>query len=302
MIYKYVYGPVPSRRMGISLGISPIPKGYCSYSCIYCQLGRTKHMTIEKQEFFKVNDIVNELKNYLKEDISFDVITIVGEGEPTLYSKLGELINSIKQLTKKPVALITNGSLLSDYMKNADIILPSFDAFDEESFKKINRPFQKIKFNEMYETLKNFSKNYTGELWIELMLVKGLNDSKEQLLKMKELLKDIKYDKLYINVPVRPPAEEWVKIPDEKNIKMAVELLNGISIDQLISNNFFSEIKDDYEAILSIIKRHPMNQHEILTFLKTRNCKKIDEILSKLFNDEKIESIFYKGYTTFRIK
>lgn len=302
MFYKYVYGPVPSRRMGLSLGISPIPRGYCSYSCVYCQLGRTKHMTIKRQNFFNIVEIINELKSYLKENIKFDVITIVGEGEPTLYSMLGELIKDIKNLTKKPIALITNGSFFSKEMNNADIILPSFDAFDEDSFKKINRPFSKIKFNEIYESLKNFSINYTGELWIELMLVKGLNDSKEQLLKIKKLLENIKYNKLYINVPIRPPAEKWVEIPNEKNIKMAVELLNGISIEKLLSNNFFSEIKDDYKAILSIIKRHPMNQYEILTFLKNRNCKNSNELLLNLSNDSSIEKITYKGYTTFRFK
>ncbi len=131
--FKYIYGPVPSRRMGLSIGISPIAKGHCNYSCIYCQLGRTRCMTNKREEFFNCNEIIEEFKLYLRDNIDFDVVTIVGEGEPTLYSKLGNLIKELKLLTNKPVAVITNGALMSDSsvreeLKNADIVLPSLDA------------------------------------------------------------------------------------------------------------------------------------------------------------------------------
>jgi len=144
---KYVYGPVPSRRLGISLGISPIPKKTCNYSCIYCQLGRTDIMTNTRKMFFPVQKIMSEFNEVLKKRIFFDVITIVGEGEPTLYLGLGELISEIKGKTDKPVALITNGALLYDRdlrreAAKADIVLPTLDAYDEASFRKINRPFE----------------------------------------------------------------------------------------------------------------------------------------------------------------
>ena len=142
MELKYIFGPVPSRRLGKSLGISPIPRKTCNYSCIYCQLGRTDKMTGERKEFFPLKDIINEFKEYLKESFDFDVITIVGEGEPTLYSKLGELIKEVKKITDKPVAVITNGALLSskevrDELMNADIVLPSIDGYNEETAKKL---------------------------------------------------------------------------------------------------------------------------------------------------------------------
>ncbi len=305
--YKYVYGPVPSRRMGLSVGISPIPKKYCNYSCIYCQLGRTKNLTNKREIYFELDDILEEFKNYMKENIEFDVVTIVGEGEPTLYLKLGDLIEGLKKLTNKPIAVITNGSLFYDEtlrkeLNKADIVLPSLDAWNEEIFKKINRPHGSIKFDEMIKGLMKFSKDYSGELWIETMIVKDINDKEEDYLQLKAILDMIDYDRLYINTPVRPPAENYVEQPSEESLKKAIEILRGISIDKLVSEGFYSEEKDDYEAITSIIKRHPMNQYEIKSFLASRKCEKIDDIINKLENDNKIEVISYKNYKTYRLK
>lgn len=305
--FKYVYGPVPSRRMGLSIGISPIPKGHCNYSCIYCQLGRTRSMTNKREDYFNYKDIVKEFKTYLEDDIDFDVVTIVGEGEPLLYSKLGCLINKIKSLTDKPVAVITNGALMSDSkvreeLKNADIVLPSLDACDEEMFKKINRAHGSIKFDDVVKGLRTFSKEYTGQLWIETMIVKDINDNKDFLLKFKEILNTINYHRLYINSPVRPPAEDFVKQPSKEFINEAVSTLGGISIDELVSEGFYSKIEDDYEAILSIIKRHPMNQFEIKYFIEKRGNTDIKEFFKRLDNDDDIEVVNYKNYNTYRLK
>ncbi len=302
---KRVYGPVPSRRMGISVGVSPIPDSCCNYSCIYCQLGRTRRLTNERKEFFSVNEIIEEFKMFLSKKPYFDVVTLVGEGEPTLYLKLGELISEIKKLTDKPVAVITNGALLSDEnlrneLMNADIVLPSIDANNEIVYKKINRPHGKIKFEDMFEGLVEFSKNYKGQLWLETMIVKDINDGRESLLKFKSLLDKISYDRLYINTPVRPPAESWVEPVSEEKIREAIEILDGISISTLCSEGFYSGIEDDYEAILSIIKRHPMNQHEIMGLLNSRNCENPEELLERLNQDDNIEKIDYKGYRTYR--
>lgn len=304
---KYIYGPVPSRRMGLSLGISPITKDTCSYSCIYCQLGRTKNMTDEVQEFVKINDVISEFKKALEENIKFDVITIVGEGEPTLYSELEKLIDEIKKLTNAPLAVITNGSLLMyksvrDALKKVDIVLPSLDAGNKETFKKINRPHGNIKFRDVIEGLRNFSDEYKGQLWIETMIVKDVNDSEEEILSIKSILDTIKYEKVYVNTPIRPPAEEFVKEPDQNSLQRAIEILNGISIAQLISSGFYSNIKDDYEAIKSIISRHPMNNFEIKSFLESRDCEDVKNIFDKLNKDREINPIEYKKYITYRIK
>ena len=142
--FKYVFGPIPSRRLGRSLGISPLPKKTCNYSCIYCQLGRTDKMTNKRQEFYKTEDIIAEFKQYLKDSDKFDIVTVVGEGEPTLAANLGELVVALKALTDKPVAVITNGALLSDpqvreELCHADMVLPSLDAYNQEISKKIDR-------------------------------------------------------------------------------------------------------------------------------------------------------------------
>jgi len=197
--YKYIFGPVPSRRLGISLGISPIPKKYCNYSCIYCQLGRTGKLTNKREEFYGVSEIIDELKSYLQNNIQFDVISIVGEGEPTLYLNIGELIHEIRNLTDKPIAVITNGALLIDSevrgeLANADIVLPSLDAYDEKSFKLINRPHGTISFSKTIEGLQIFSEEFKGQMWIEVMLIKGINDSEKNLSSIRDILTTIAYD------------------------------------------------------------------------------------------------------------
>lgn len=307
MELKYIFGPVPSRRLGKSLGISPIPRKTCNYSCIYCQLGRTDKMTGERKEFFPLKDIINEFKEYLKESFDFDVVTIVGEGEPTLYSKLGELIKEVKKITDKPVAVITNGALFSskevrDELMNADIVLPSIDGYNEETAKKIDRPLGTIHFKDELEGLIEFSKEYKGQLLLEIMLISGINCDKNSIEHFKEILKKIKYDKVYLNTPVRPPAESFVKVVSQEEMKYAVEKLGGISIDMLSSGEFFSEIEDSYEAILNIIRRHPMNQFEINSFLNSRKEKLGYNIFEKLESDEKINCILYKGIKTYRLK
>ena len=307
MELKYIFGPVPSRRLGKSLGISPIPRKTCNYSCIYCQLGRTDKMTGERKEFFPLKDIINEFKEYLKESFDFDVVTIVGEGEPTLYSKLGELIKEVKKITDKPVAVITNGALLSSKevrgeLMNADIVLPSIDGYNEETAKKIDRPLGTIHFKDELEGLIEFSKKYNGQLLLEIMLISGINCDKNSIGHFKDILKKIRYDKVYLNTPVRPPAESFVKVVSQEEMKYAVEELWGVSIDMLSSGEFFSEIEDSYEAILNIIRRHPMNQFEINSFLDSRKEKLGYNIFEKLESDEKINCILYKGIKTYRLK
>lgn len=303
---NYIFGPIPSRRLGLSLGISPIPKKVCNYSCVYCQLGRTDKMTNQRREYIPLSAILAEFRAFLQKNIPFDVVTVVGEGEPTLALNLGELISSLQKFTDKPVAVITNSALLADEdvredLKKADIVLPSLDAYDEESFRKINRPYGKIKFSEVYEGLRRFSQEYQGQLWLEVMLVKGLNDSDYALRKLKELVQQLKYQRLYINTPVRVPAENWVEQPLKEVVQKAAALLGALTLDSLAEGSFYSEIKDDYEAILSIIKRHPMNQHEINSFLASRHCQDTQEIWNKLKQNKDVEVISYKGYDTYRL-
>lgn len=264
-------------------------------------------MRATTQEFFEVNDIIHELHTYIKQQNKFDVITIVGEGEPTLYSELGILIDRIKELTDKPVAVITNGSILykeevAKALLNADIVLPSLDASNSKDFLTINRHHKEINFDKMLEGIIEFSKVYEGQLWLETMLIDGINDNEEKLLKFKQIISKIKYDRLYINTPVRPPAEGFVKEPSEEKVEMAVKILGGISINHLISSGFASNIEDDVQAIESIIKRHPMNSYELVSFLESRGCKDVDGVMKKLDDISNIDKMNYKGYITYRLR
>lgn len=302
-----IFGPVPSRRLGLSLGVSPIPAKACTYSCIYCQLGKTDRMTNKSEAFFDVRDIIQEFEDKLATGCKFDAVTIVGEGEPTLYSQLGDLILALKERTDRPIAVITNGALLSNEavraaLMHADFVLPSFDAGDEETFRIINRPMKGIDYKDVVEGLCQFADEYQGQLWIETMLVRGVNDTDEQLQKLKLKLQDIHYDRLYINVPVRPPTEEGVREPLKDRLETAVAFLGGISIDALVSEGFYSEEADHVNAICNIIKRHPMNQHEIHVFLESRECENEAEVLAELEANPQIEAVAYKGYYTYRLK
>jgi wyosine [tRNA(Phe)-imidazoG37] synthetase (radical SAM superfamily) len=304
---NYIYGPIPSRRLGKSLGISPIPKKTCNYACIYCQLGKTDHMTNEPARFFAVDDMLDAFDSFLEKKIDFDVVTIVGEGEPTLFLDLGALIAGIKNRTDKPLAVITNGSLLTkpsvrEALMRADIVLPSLDAYDEKTFKAINRPHGKLHYEEVYQGLIDFSKAFSGALWLEIMLIKGVNDDKRALKRFKERLAKIDYDKLYLNAPVRPPAEANVQPTDEKTMRRFTNELKGISIDLLTRSGFHSAIENDYEAIMSIIRRHPMNQYELSSFLGGRGCKNKKDLLDRLRHDEAVEVIRYRTYETYRLK
>lgn len=334
---KYIFGPIPSRRLGRSLGVSPVPEKTCNYTCVYCQLGRTAHMINERRLFYPVDAIIGELKNFLQSGIPFDVITVVGEGEPTLYSGLGELIRQIKLLSAAPVAVITNGALMHDKtvredLSFADIVLPSLDAFNEESWKKINRPYPRLDFKAAVEGLVQFGAEYTGEIWLEIMLVEGINTSDAALDALKKLCDSVRHERLYINTAVRPPAENWAKPASAETVQRAAALLNGISIDKLSEGGFYSNIEDMYEAVISIIRRHPMNRFEIQSFYESRhksdrssavpksgtdtikntaksevsenkaavNC--IDDIFSRLDTDKRVVPSVYKGIVTYRLK
>jgi len=264
-------------------------------------------MSNKREMFFPVHEIMSEVNEVLEKEIFFDVITIVGEGEPTLYAGLGELISQIKAKTNKPVAVITNGALLYDEelrqeLSQADIVMPSFDAYDEELWKKINRPFGTIDFAKVIEGLVTFSQEYQGQLWLEIMFMAGINDGDEALLKFRQALKKMKYSRLYLNTTVRPPAEAEVRAVSYEKMNKISAFLGGISIDLLVSKGFHSEIEDDYKAIISIIKRHPMNQFEIKSFLSSRNCKRINCIMDKLDCTENINIIKYRGFNTYRLK
>jgi len=289
MEYKYVYGPVPSRRLGRSLGVNPIPSKTCNYSCIYCQLGRTDHMTNKRQDFFPPEEIIKEIESVTTNKEKIDYITLVGEGEPTLCKSIGKIIQSTKKLTDIPVAVITNGALLSEVdvrseLISADVVMPSLDAADQKTFERINRPIGRMQITKIIQGMVEFRKQFNGELWLEVMLVEGVNDSEEHLVKLSHILKEISPDRTYINIPIRPPAEPWVKPPDKETIAKAHAIIGGaVSIAYQEEGEF--KVQTDLspvKAILEIIKRHPMRKQQIEHTLKEHFDINTDKFFKEL--------------------
>ena len=301
---KYLYGPVPSRRLGNSLGIDPIPSKTCNYQCIYCQLGKTTNFTNTKKNFFPKKEIVAEMEKSINlNENKFDYITFVGSGEPTLYKDLKDLILRAKDLSKKPVCVITNGSLLyQKEVQNAlmcsDVVLPSLDAGDEKSFITINRPHPSINFENLIQGFIDFRKKFAGRFWIEVMVMKGINDTKEELLKIKEKLDLIKPDRIDINVPIRPPVEKWVKIPDKTLISVLNEIFGDYTHINFPEEGKFNIYSSNFEKeVLSILERHPMRQDQIIeTFSSTGfNTDQIISHLNKLKSQKKIKQLLYNN-------
>ena len=216
MTKHFVYGPVPSRRLGRSLGVDLVPYKVCSYDCIYCQLGRTKEKTIERKPYITVVRILEQVYKKLKEGIRADYITLAGSGEPTLNSEIGSLIRDIKKHTEIPVAVLTNSSLLGnsqvrEAIMEADVVLPSLDAHDQEGFETINRPHFEIKFETMVEGLIAFRKEYSGEIWLEVFILDGINSTGTDAMQFKHWIERVNPQKIHINTAVRPAAEAYAR-------------------------------------------------------------------------------------------
>jgi wyosine [tRNA(Phe)-imidazoG37] synthetase (radical SAM superfamily) len=301
---KYIYGPVPSRRLGQSLGIDPIPSKTCNFQCIYCQLGKTTNFTNIRKNFFPKDEIINELEKSLElYEKSIDYITFVGSGEPTLYKDLKHLILKAKDLSEKPICVITNGSLLykkkvRDALMLSDLILPSLDAGDKNLFIKINRPHPSLDFERIIEGLNHFRNNFSGKFWIEIMLIKGINDSEEELLKIKEKIDLINPDRIDINVPIRPPTEKWVKIPNKNKLSILNEIFKDYSNINFPEEGKFSVYSSNLEdELISILERHPMRQEQIIETFSSSNFNK-KEIISRLEllkSKNQIKKIYYNN-------
>ena len=210
---KYVFGPVPSRRLGFSLGVDAIPAKHCTFDCIYCQIGKTTCLETERRRYFDPEEVAREVIQSISEAGRVDYVTFSGSGEPTLNSALGSMIREVKRLTPIPIAVITNGSLLCDEevradLRQADVVLPSLDAASEEAFSYINRPHPSIELDMIIAGLREFRADYTGEIWLEVMMMRDVNDDPDELVRFKEIIDTLKVDKIQLNTVTRPPSEQ----------------------------------------------------------------------------------------------
>lgn len=303
--YKVVYGPVPSRRLGRSLGVGPIPFKTCDYSCVYCQLGRTTHMTIERKDFFPPQAILKEIEQAIEVNEHWiDFVTFVGEGEPTLCRSIGWLIRKTKEITDIPIAVDTNGSLLYQAdvrvdISEADIVMPSLDAGTAGTFRKINRPHRELDFEAVVRGMEKFRREYSGEIWMEVMLVKGLNDTGEELEAIKSILERIEPDRTYLNVPIRPPAEPWAVPPDKEAIALADAILSEVNTVEITTEETgeFSTrgFTSPEEAIMAILRRHPMREEQVIATLKRLKQSNTEDCLARLYESGRIKRVSYRN-------
>ncbi len=222
--WNYLFGPVPSRRLGLSLGVDVIPKKVCTLDCVYCEVGMTDKRALRRREYFPAEAIIAEIEEALTGRSGLDYVTFSGSGEPTLNSKLGEVIRAVKQMTSVPVAVITNGTLLSledvRYdLSSADVVLPSLDAVSQEVFEKIDRPHPQLRIETIIEGLKEFRKEYTGQIWLEIMFAKGYNDHEKEVLALRQVVEEIRPDKVQLNTVIRPPSVEGIGPVGETRLK-----------------------------------------------------------------------------------
>ncbi len=276
-MYKYLFGPVPSRRLGMSLGIDLVPRKVCSLDCVYCEVGKTTKLTLEQDEYIIYNKVIEELHHYFENNPDPDYFTFSGSGEPTLNSRIGDVLEFLK--TKKPnipVAVLTNGTLFSnpqirESLMKANLVLPSLDAVTEEAFNKINRPAKGLTAKSCIEGLIEFSKEFKGKIWLEIFILPDYNNSEKDLLELKKAVKLINPNLVQLNTLDRPGTVDGLRAASLEELEHVIEVLDFPNTKIIASAPKRKEQKsyrDDAEsAILGTIARRPCTLDDLVDIL-----------------------------------
>ncbi|MCF7793568.1 MAG: radical SAM protein [Candidatus Cloacimonetes bacterium] len=296
---KYLFGPVPSRRLGISLGVDLVPHKVCSLNCVYCEVGRTTNLTIERKKYIPINEVIAELKEYLKQKPELDFVTFSGQGEPTLNSGLGKVIDFIKDhFPQYKVAVITNGTLFWNAKVRAevartDVLLPSLDAVSRKMFLKINRPSKFLEIKKIIAGLVRLKQEYEGKINLEIFLIPHLNDTEEELLLLKEAVDKIKPDLIQLNTLDRPGTVSSVKAVSRKNLLRIKSFFEPLPVEIIAKPETRKRIssfnQDIEEMILETIKRRPCTDKDLTEILNLHQ-NELNKYLSELIDSGKIIS------------
>jgi len=310
-MYKYLFGPVPSRRLGMSLGVDLIPKKVCSLDCVYCEVGKTTKLSLERKEYIKSEKVKEELLHYFENNPNPDYITFSGYGEPMLNIKIGEILDFIKRTKPEiPVAVLTNGTLLynEDVRKSlmqADVVLPSLDAATEDVFIKINRPAKDLTINMHLDGLVKFSKEFKGKIWLEIFILPGYNDIETELTKLKELIIRINPDSVQLNTLDRPGTVENIRGASLAELKQIVDfwqLDNVIIVAASPTRKNIKSYRTDTEnVILETIARRPCTVNDLSEILG-KHVNEINKYLDVLEADNKIKSVRLERGIFYQIK
>ncbi len=302
-----VFGPVPSRRLGRSLGVNNIPSKHCTYSCIYCQLGITKKITIDRRGFYKPEDIALEVAKRI-ETIrdGVEYVTFVSDGEPTLDVNLSKTVKLIREITDKPLAILSNASLIwmpevSKDLQLFDLVSLKLDSTIKEVWRRINRPHPDLNLLKILEGVEKFQKEFEKSLIFEVMLVKGVNDTLENARSVSSYLSSLKFEKVYIAVPTRPPTLPWVKPPDTARFNIFYGVLRDTLGPEMVDTLVKSEGPDFYisqnveDEILSIVRVHPLRE-DYASLLIRRRGGNPEIIIRKMVEEGKVRIKTYQGY------
>jgi wyosine [tRNA(Phe)-imidazoG37] synthetase (radical SAM superfamily) len=304
----HLFGPVPSRRLGRSLGVDLIPPKTCPYDCIYCEVGPTTRQT--RQRFtFQPETIIGELENYLKDTPAPpDVITLAGSGEPTLNLGLGRIISAIKEISHIPVAVLTNGALLylpevRQELAAADLVLPSLDSAREETYRLINRPLAELTLDSLLQGLKALRREYRGRIWLETMLLAGLNDTDEELTLLAQALKEIAPDKIQLNTAVRPVVKAYARPLDKAEMERAATFLGGpAEVIAAFNRADMTPLPCQDEDLVEMLSRRPMTAAHIAAALGLPLVQVVARLKSlqdsgRITHDRYHEQEFYRHQT-----
>jgi wyosine [tRNA(Phe)-imidazoG37] synthetase (radical SAM superfamily) len=309
---SFVYGPVPSRRLGLSLGINIIPAKTCTLDCVYCQCGRTTKKTLERKSFFPVQDIMAAVRNAVRQSplasrrSSPDFLTLSGEGEPTLNKDIGRIIRRLKREFSIPVAVITNSTLLTDPQVRrdlyaADLVVPSLDAADQRNFTRVDRCHRDLRIADIIAGLKLFRRYYKGRMWLEIMLVKGVNDSVDHIVALRKAAWKIRPDRVQLNTVVRPPAEKTAKPMPLADLEQIQCLFGpdtdiiGETRDKGRKRKIRSSGRPD-DAILETVRGRPVTRYDLLRSLGLAP-RRLDSALARLQRKGSIRQVSYTGKT-----
>ena len=292
--YKYIFGPVPSRRLGVSLGVDLLPAKTCTLDCVYCECGRTENLTLKRKEYVPVEKVKSELRDFLSQEPRLDFITFSGSGEPTLHKNIGDIIGFLKsEYPKYKVAVLTNGTLLSDpevrtQVLQADVVKVSFDAGSVENFIRINRPHQALELSGIIDGLINFRKIYSNQLWVEVFIVKGLNDKEIELEKIRDILQLVRPDRIHLNTLDRPGTETWVEPVTEPFLTDVAGYLCNARVVNKPDTSGETSGTDFSEFIISTVKRRPCTAEDVSRILNI-NENDAEKHLDKLYENGEIK-------------
>jgi wyosine [tRNA(Phe)-imidazoG37] synthetase (radical SAM superfamily) len=303
---RYIFGPVPSRRLGRSLGVDVVPFKLCPLDCVYCQLGRTTDKVVVRRDYAPIDEVVVELKQRLDEGIEADFVTISGSGEPTLHSKLGELIDRIRKITKIPIAILTNSVLFDDPSVRADcckadVVLPSLDAAEQRTFERINRPCANISIENVISGLCEFRNEFNGQIWLEVFFVDGINTTTQQIADIHSAIGRIRPDKVQLNTAVRPTADSNITVMTRDRLEQIASQLGDKAevIADFSAGRLDRHIARSAEDILDMLRRRPCSMEDICRGLEMPPNEVIKHI-EILLGRGLIESVNRSGIVCYR--